>query len=74
MSSLEERLEAAMCPDSTIAVPAQHELVEALLNRRFRRSLPSAGAPIEQLCANCHVDLDETGYCDMCGHQTRRTR
>ncbi len=75
MTSLEERLEAAMCEDSTIAIPAQHELVEALLRRDHTGADGETAlrivVPAEELCPNCHAEYDDAGFCGLCG-RTRK--
>lgn len=75
MSSLEERLEAACCEDSTIAIPAQQELVRAVMGRLVgRQSLGADGisllslAPDEGLCDRCGQKVDEARYCNACSH------
>ncbi len=86
MSSLEERLEAAMCEDSTIAIPAQHELVRELMERRLvgsqREVLTGADgsrsplrllAPDEALCGRCRQELSgDDNFCFLCGYTTPR--
>jgi hypothetical protein len=83
VSNLEERLEASVCEDSTIARAAQVELVRALLRRDIPAEGPDpagdphmADVPAEQTCGRCSQPVDEYGYCDSCSHTNplRRTR